>query len=189
MTGTWLEGRCMLFTSGPRELLASAQRHFRDAGVRAFLSGEIDSGSGASGGTLDDAEADCLAVRGHDITLDMLIVCALWKSPLNEDEIGTELYRVVDYLKAAKEHLGSFPRYVVIIVPRVTDTLAVAGAAAAKTLCGYLTTHLLNDDIRINLILSPRSKTGMQRAADATFALCSGLLDDMRGQTLNISEA
>src|SRR5437868_13867707 len=103
MTGNLLEHRTVIFTHGPDMLLAAAERHFRTAGAQTF-----------SGGMEGQTAAD------------VLVVCPLWNTLSNEDDVGAELYAVIDDLKASKKLWDRYPRHVDRILPRNDHAYSVA---------------------------------------------------------------
>ena len=121
----------------------------------------------------------------------------------------------VGYLQHAKAVLGSLPRYAVGMSSRGPEyflpgyDFVAASKSVMETFCRYLTSDLLDEDIRINVLRANPVETesleatfGPQFApfckkwyaegffiqpeevADATVALCSGLMDGVRGQVL-----
>jgi len=189
MNEIWIEGRNTLFTSGPETFVSAAQRLFRDAGAQTLDSGKVDQNADDAGERTNDAAFDYACAIGRDMSLDALVICTFWKTPISEDDVGRELYRPVDYLKAAKAISGRYPSYAIVVVPAALDRVAGAGVAATNTLCRYLATHLITEDVRINVVQCSPTDAGMKRAADTVFVLCSGLLSDLHGQVLRVSES
>lgn len=125
---------------------------------------------------------------------------------------------VVDYVQAAREVLGRFPRYVLGISSDGPDVchpgydIAGASKAVLETLCRYLALRLRPEGVRVNAVrpglldtASSRATAGdsaldavKQRAggavqdprgvARACVALCSGLMDSVTGQVLVVDE-
>lgn len=79
-------------------------------------------------------------------------------------------------------------RYLVALAPAPDTPTKRLGHALAKTLVAYAAAHLSETDLRVNLVAlsSAPSQFVLQRAAQATLALCSGWLDAVRGQQLTI---
>jgi NAD(P)-dependent dehydrogenase (short-subunit alcohol dehydrogenase family) len=71
----------------------------------------------------------------------------------------------VEYTLAAKKHLGSYPRYVILMSSDGPDRFTPAydfvacGKAAAESLCRYLAYRLKDEDVRVNVIRSRAIKT------------------------------
>jgi hypothetical protein len=80
------------------------------------------------------------------------------------------------------------PRYAIGIFPQSQEASLAAVSAAAGSLMRYVTSHMLFEDISINLIAYRDTALGLQRAADTTQALLSGLLDTVRGQTFVLTD-
>lgn len=178
-----------LLTGGPGEFVTLLARLLAESGSKVFSSGplppeatELKAVGTGSGRT------DCAEIQAQGYSLTTLIIGALWNPALLREVVAEEIHALVEYLKAAKEVSGVYPRYVVVLLPQTDCVLAAAGGAALRTLVGYLTRHLLAEDVRINLCSCPGSSLGAKRAAEAAFTLCSGLLDEMRGQELIIAD-
>jgi enoyl-[acyl-carrier-protein] reductase (NADH) len=124
---------------------------------------------------------------------------------------------LVAYLQQTKTTFGSYPRYVVgTSTDGVThyyegyDYVALT-KAVMEVLCRYLSTHLIHDDIRINVVRTRNVITESALAihgqdypefvrryggephfvqaaqvGQTIFALCSGLLDAMNGQIVHV---
>jgi NAD(P)-dependent dehydrogenase (short-subunit alcohol dehydrogenase family) len=71
----------------------------------------------------------------------------------------------VDYVLAAKKHLGTYPRYVVVMSSDGPDRFTPAydfvasGKAAAETLARYLAYRLRDEGVRVNVLRSRAIKT------------------------------
>jgi hypothetical protein len=106
-------------------------------------------------------------------------------------------------LQRTRAVLGRFPRYVIALSHQAPDRFAAgadfsaAGDAVIETLCRYANERLSAEDARMNILryrLAPDDETGHtgnlfatpQEVASAAVALCSGLLDSMRGQVLTV---
>ncbi len=125
---------------------------------------------------------------------------------------------VLDYVHAAREMLGYYPRYVLAIStdggeichPRY-DMVGIA-KAGLEALCRYLALRLRTEGVRVNVVrcapfdtLSSRATFGdalidselarqqgwlmeARTVARACVALCSGLMDGVTGQVLTVDE-
>jgi NAD(P)-dependent dehydrogenase (short-subunit alcohol dehydrogenase family) len=123
---------------------------------------------------------------------------------------------VFAYTTQIRECFGRYPRYVIAMSSRGPDSYAkgydlVAGSKAAmETLCRYMSYRLYDEDIRINVVRAGAVRTMSLRDTFGDFeefagrfmrdehyidakevsscvvALCSGLLDGMRGQVLTV---
>jgi NAD(P)-dependent dehydrogenase (short-subunit alcohol dehydrogenase family) len=114
-----------------------------------------------------------------------------------------------EHLSRIHATFGRWPRYVVALSGGAPDRfsaggdLAAASAAVLETLCRYLTYRLRHEDIRINVLRS-RAVSGKDlvplarrlgyensfaepgEVGRAALALCSGLLDGVRGQVITV---
>jgi len=120
---------------------------------------------------------------------------------------------LVDYTRAAKRHLGCYPRYVVALTSQPSDRFtpghdfAACAEAATETLVRYLAYRLRDEGVRVNAVRSQIVRAGrqtvgtvagigqseqatatrpMQDVANAVLALCSGMFDGMTGQVLTV---
>ena len=79
---------------------------------------------------------------------------------------------MVEYVLAAKKHLGRYPRHVVVMSTDGPDRFtpaydfAAASEAATETLVRYLAYRLREEDCRINVL---RSRTLQDEAMDAAY--------------------
>ena len=129
---------------------------------------------------------------------------------------------ILEYLKIMKQVTGKFPRYVVGMSSRGPETFLkgydfiATSKTALEAICKNLTSALINEDTRIN-ILSPNSvltksfeatfepefkyhlehslgKYGEyyvikpEKVANAVIALCGGGMDAVKGQVLNLDQ-
>ena len=120
------------------------------------------------------------------------------------------------YVNQIREYFGGYPRYVIAMSSRGPDSYAkgydfVASAKAAlETMCRYMSYQLYDEDIRINVVRAGAVRTMSLRdtfgdfeefarrfmrdehyidakeVSNCVVALCSGLLDGMRGQVLTV---
>jgi NAD(P)-dependent dehydrogenase (short-subunit alcohol dehydrogenase family) len=121
----------------------------------------------------------------------------------------------VGYLQVSKRVLGHYPRYAIGMSSRGPEyflpgyDFIAASKAVMETFCRYLTSDLLDEDIRINVLRANPVETESLEAtfgpefspfcrkwyadgffiepsevAEAALALCSGLMDGVRGQIL-----
>lgn len=118
------------------------------------------------------------------------------------------------YLRQVHAVFGSYPRYVVGLSSDGPDSyqanydFVAASKAVLETLCRYASAHLYREDVRINVVRAswvftdslrgifgeeiepfirryfPESVIPAAEVADAILALCSGLMDAVRGQVL-----
>jgi NAD(P)-dependent dehydrogenase (short-subunit alcohol dehydrogenase family) len=129
--------------------------------------------------------------------------------------LGYSAWPLVGYLQFTKKVFDRYPRYTIgtscdgadIYYPGY-DFVAVS-KAVTETLCRYLATHFLDDDVRVNILRSrPVSTESLvatfgeafepflkkyysddyfieaDEVADALLALCSGLMDAVSGQVI-----
>jgi NAD(P)-dependent dehydrogenase (short-subunit alcohol dehydrogenase family) len=120
------------------------------------------------------------------------------------------------YLRRLHAVFGSYPRYVVGLSSNGPDSyqasydFVAASKAVLETLCRYASAHLYQEDVRINVVRAgwvftdslrgvfgeeiepfvqryyPESIIPAGEVADAVLALCSGLMDAVRGQVLAV---
>jgi NAD(P)-dependent dehydrogenase (short-subunit alcohol dehydrogenase family) len=118
------------------------------------------------------------------------------------------------YLRRLHAVFGSYPRYVIGLSSDGPDAyqanydFVAASKAVLETLCRYAQAHLFHEDVRINVVRAswvltdslralfgediepfvrrwyPESVIPAGEVADAIVALCSGLMDAVRGQVL-----
>jgi NAD(P)-dependent dehydrogenase (short-subunit alcohol dehydrogenase family) len=124
----------------------------------------------------------------------------------------------LDYVQTAKTVLGFYPRYVLATSTDGVDVchpgydMAGIAKAALETLCRYLALRLRSDGVRVNVVRCGALDTASSRAsfgselfesgdlrreglildprtvARACVALCSGLMDSVTGQVINVDE-
>jgi NAD(P)-dependent dehydrogenase (short-subunit alcohol dehydrogenase family) len=120
------------------------------------------------------------------------------------------------YTERMRERLGRYPRYVIGLSSTGPDLYAkgydfiAASKAVMETLCRYMSYRLYDEDIRINVVRSHAVRTAALRDAfgdleafarrftredhfidphevsNCIVALCSGLLDGVRGQVITV---
>jgi enoyl-[acyl-carrier-protein] reductase (NADH) len=130
--------------------------------------------------------------------------------------IESATWPVFGYISRVRECFGRYPRYVVALSSTGPDSYATgcdivaSSNAAMETMCRYLSYRLYDEDIRINVIrrgpvrrISPKDTFGefeqfarkfmrdehhvdAEEVSNCVVALCSGLLDGMRGQVLTV---
>lgn len=129
--------------------------------------------------------------------------------------LGYSAWPFVGYLQQIKRAFDRYPRYVVGTSCDGADIyypgydFVAASKAVMETLCKYLATHLLEEDVRVNVLRSrPVSTESLvatfgaefepflkqyysddyfieaEEVADAILALCSGLMDAVSGQVI-----
>jgi NAD(P)-dependent dehydrogenase (short-subunit alcohol dehydrogenase family) len=136
------------------------------------------------------------------------------RSLLNSMKYST--WPVVGHVLAARKHFGRAPRHVVAISSQGAESLheaydiAATCKAAQETLCRYLAHRLHSEGSSVNVVRTRFVDSDSLRAtfgeefvpfverrapglftepavvADAVVGLCSGLLDAMNGQILNV---
>jgi NAD(P)-dependent dehydrogenase (short-subunit alcohol dehydrogenase family) len=120
------------------------------------------------------------------------------------------------YVSRIRECFGRYPRYVIAMSSRGPDSYAkgydfvASSKAAMETMCRYLNYQLYDEDIRINVVRAGAVRTmslqdtfgdfeefarkfmrdehyiDAKEVSNCVVALCSGLLDGMRGQVLAV---
>jgi enoyl-[acyl-carrier-protein] reductase (NADH) len=126
-------------------------------------------------------------------------------------EIENDAWSLVEYTRAVKRVFGEYPRYVVALAGTSTleysegDDFTAASESALESLCRYINRHLLDEDVRVNVLRYRNAALGAPDAndvtqrlrpshfavppeeiGDAAVALCSGLMDCMSGQILTV---
>jgi len=136
---------------------------------------------------------------------------ALFKS------IEYSTWPLVEYTRQIKEVFGQYPRYVVGLSSGGPDAyyrhydFAAASKAVMETLCRYLSYHLFDEDVRVNVVRSrivrteslwatagrefeafadrfdgERQFTTCEEIGNTILALCSGLMDGVSGQIITV---
>jgi enoyl-[acyl-carrier-protein] reductase (NADH) len=120
------------------------------------------------------------------------------------------------YTSQIRESFGRYPRYVVAMSSTGADSYAkgydfvASSKAVIETLCRYMSYQLYDEDIRINVVRSRGVRTmsfrdtfgdfeafarrfvreehyiDAKEVSNCVVALCSGLLDGMRGQVITV---
>lgn len=114
--------------------------------------------------------------------------------PLFEREVATdaeaadEAFRLVEAVRAHRDAHGALPRYAVVTEPRSDDRRTAAGRAVLRTAVRYLASNLMFEPVSLNLVRHAPTATGRARAAATAEALCSGRLDHVRGQVLELHD-
>lgn len=123
---------------------------------------------------------------------------------------------LVGYLKEIKGVFGRYPRYVVGLSSggpnefHANYDIVAACKSILETFCRYLAYRLQDDDVRVNVVRSrfvrteslestigpefepfidrydPRFFISVEEVANTVVALCSGLMDGISGQVLNV---
>ncbi|HLQ77788.1 MAG TPA: SDR family oxidoreductase [Terriglobia bacterium] len=121
-----------------------------------------------------------------------------------------------EYTRRIQQQFGKYPRYVIGMSSPGPDSYSygydfvATSKAVLETMCRYMSHHLFDEDVRINIIRSQAVRTQNWRAtfkgfeefakkfmqeehfispeevANVVVALCSGYLDGMRGQVLTV---
>lgn len=242
-----LAGRSAVVTGGTRGLGKAVGMEFARAGATVFLTHRWGSvaeeelvAEFATAGlprphVVESDASDPKAarelmalVKEHGGSLDTLVsnvafakivndVSELKKSSLDLS-LAYSAWPVVEYVQAARETLGRYPRYVLGISSDGPDVchpgydLAGASKAVLETLIRYLALRLRPEGVRVNAVRPGLLDTASSRAtagdaaidavkrrapgavqdprgvARACLALCSGLLDSVTGQVLVVDE-
>lgn len=116
------------------------------------------------------------------------LVAGLHDPAIPTHDALAQAFWLIEAIQLCRATGGRLPRYAIGLYPssRVVDAAVIHAATAS--LMRYATSHLLFDDISVNLISYVDTAPGHQRAADAAQALMSGLLDMVRGQSLHITD-
>jgi len=130
--------------------------------------------------------------------------------------IESTAWPVFAYIGQIREYFGRYPRYVIAMSSRGPDSYAkgydfvASSKAAMETMCRYMSYRLYDEDIRINVVRAGAVRTMSLRdtfgdfeefaskflrdehyidakeVSNCVIALCSGLLDGMRGQVITV---
>jgi NAD(P)-dependent dehydrogenase (short-subunit alcohol dehydrogenase family) len=130
--------------------------------------------------------------------------------------IEYSVWPTVEYTQKIREVFGCYPRYVVGLSSIGPDKFTAnydfvaASKAVLETLCGYLTYRLAAEDVRVNILraslvrteslvatmgeecipfierFDPSMFVTVEEVAETIVALCSGLMDAVRGQVLSV---
>lgn len=103
-------------------------------------------------------------------------------------DAADEAFRLVEAMRAHRDAHGVLPRYAVVTEPRADDARSEAGRAVLRTAVRYLTSDLMFEPVSLNLVRHAPTATGRARAAATVSALCSGRLDHVRGQVLELHD-
>lgn len=247
MIAVTLQGSTVVVTGGTRGLGKAIGMEFARAGATVFLThrwgtvgeGELHAEFAAAGlphpHVVESDASDPKAVRelmglvrGRTGRLDVVVSNVAFAKVVNELSdlrknaldlsLAYSAWPVVDYVQAAREVLGRFPRYVLGISsdgPEVCHPgydIAGASKAVLETLCRYLAVRLRPEGVRVNAVRPGLLDTASSRAtagdaaldavkqkaggavqdprgvARACVALCSGLMDSVTGQVLVVDE-
>lgn len=193
-----LRGRTVFIVAAPPPLAEAFDEAFSRHGAKAMRI-SVDG---------LDAALEPLRCAGHH--LDALVVgsSAGTAPPLTALEdygvdrlnrsIADGAWPVFAVLQRARAALGRFPRHVVALAADHSgpgDDFAAASDAALETLCRHASGRMAGDDARMNVLryrLASDANQGRgifaapREVANAAVALCSGLLDAMRGEVLTV---
>lgn len=242
-----MSGRSVLVTGGTRGLGRAIGLEFARAGATVFLTHHWQSADerallneysrqGLEPPHIleaDVADADQTREVLHTIretvgTLDIFISNVAFSKVITgvkdlkknsfDLSLGYSAWPLIDYVQAAQEVIGKYPRYVLAVssdgaqVCHSGYDLAGSSKAVLETLCRYLAVRLKGAGVRVNAIrpgfldtASSRSTFGdavidsmqkeveglflePQEVARAAVALCSGLMDAITGQVITIDE-
>jgi len=130
--------------------------------------------------------------------------------------IEYSVWPMVEYTQKIHEVFGRYPRYVIGLSSIGPDKFTAnydfvaAAKAVLETLCSYLTYRLAAEDVRVNILrasfvrteslaatmgeecipfierFDPSMFVTVDEVAEAIVALCSGLMDAVRGQVLSV---
>lgn len=121
-------------------------------------------------------------------TAGSLVLPLFEREVASDAEAADEAFRLVDAVRAHRDAHGALPRYAVVTEPRTDDPRAAAGRAVLRTAVRYLASNLMFEPVSLNLVRHAPTATGRARAAATAEALCSGRLDHVRGQVLELHD-
>jgi NAD(P)-dependent dehydrogenase (short-subunit alcohol dehydrogenase family) len=137
-----------------------------------------------------------------------------WRALMQSMELT--VWPLFAYLRQIHTTFGAYPRYVIglssdgVDAYKVNYDFVAASKAVLETLCRYATKHLFHHDVRINIVRAfwvfteslrgifgeeiepfvrryfPEGEIQAAEVANAIVALCSGLMDGVRGQILMV---
>jgi len=198
-------------------------KNFADIGAPAPVIVEADASRDE-----DTVNLMELIKKNHD-SLEVLIsnVCVVqigkglesWSKRALFKSLEYSSWPLVAYIQKARKIFGRYPRYVIGTSSDGPDNFyqgyeyVALSKAVMETFCRYLSKHLLEEDIRINMVRTRNvitesalavhgadypafvSKYGgdshfitCEQVADAILAICSGLLDALAGQVINVDQ-
>lgn len=197
-----LRGRTVLFVAVPPPLVQAFDIAFVEHGATCIVANAADF----------DAALERLVGDGRG--LDALICggfpCTPHVASFDEYDIDALLRVIADgpwptfaWLQRVRAVLGRFPRSVITLSSMAPDRFvagadfSAAGEAVLETLCRYANERLAAENSRMNVLrhrialegeadAGARSFATPDEVARAAVALCSGLLDSMRGQVLTV---
>ena len=94
----------------------------------------------------------------------------------------------MEALRAHRAAHGALPRHVVVTESRGVGNVSAPGRAVLRTTVRYLTSNLIFERMSLNLVRHAPTPIGRARAAATVAALCSGRLDHVRGQVLELRD-
>ena len=117
------------------------------------------------------------------------LVLSLFEREVATDaDAADEAFRLIEAVRAHREAHGALPRHAVVTEPRDDDARSAAGRAVLRTAIRYLTSNLMFEPLSLNLVRHAPTALGRARAAATVSALCSGRLDHVRGQVLELHD-
>ena len=117
-----------------------------------------------------------------------LIVPLFQSIPDSFEAAAEEAFVVVEAARGFKAASGRWPRRMVVLLPDIADSASKAGLAMAETHVAYVASALMAASFAPNALRYEPTDGGRLLAANAAFALVSGLADEVRGQVLPIRE-
>jgi len=125
-------------------------------------------------------------------TNDASLVMSLFDDEPDSPQAGAaEAFRLVEAMRTFREERHALPRHVVALEPRGLSSAtssSAAGRAVLETVVRYVTSDLMFAPVSVNVVRHEPTSIGRTRAADTARVLCSGLLDHVRGQTLELHD-
>lgn len=194
-----LRGKIVLLSVADATVGQAIGQAFEDHGAKcvSFVSAELTRvleqlGDGCVDALVFGAEPAPAVETLNDYTRESLL-----------SAIGGGSWPMFDFLLRIKATTGRYPRYAIGLSTVAPDHYMPSGdfsataAAVTETLCRYATDRLSAEDVRINVLryrpapstlerrLTPNRLLGQPAdVANAAVALCSGLMDLVRGQTI-----
>lgn len=150
---------------------------------------EAQDGAARGGASAASSTGFTVARGAAEVGDARSLVLAVFDRPIDSHAEGTdEAFRLVEAVRSHRDAHGALPRHVVVTEARSAGKLSAAGRAVLRTAVRYLSSNLMFEPVSLNLVRHAPTPTGRARAAATTAALCSGRLDHVRGQVLELHD-
>jgi len=103
-------------------------------------------------------------------------------------ETHDDSWAFVAALQQVRTLFGRYPRYHVGIAAGPADPGSVEDAVM-ETWARYLTADLMAEDVRVNVVRPPTDGEAVDAVSACVVALCGGLLDSVKGETITVTQS